>query len=526
MAIDAALQERLMAAAPHGMGIAVHAEEAPERMAVLSKFGGRTLGELNANANRLARVLRAHGVGPDVGVALLCRNRPEFIETVVACQRSGGRMTPINWHLAPPEVAYIADNCEALVLITDEAFAPAVAAAQAASSHLRLTLAIGGEIEGAESYEEALAAEEGSNIDNPILGAPMLYTSGTTGHPKGVYRKADPTPTPFLLAVRESGDFEPDTDCSLVTGPLYHAAPLGLNLAMPMGAGVGSVLMDRWDAEETLALIDRHRITHTHMVATMFHRMLALPPEVRERYDVSSMRWLCHGAAPTPVHVKHQIIEWFGPVVWEYYAATEGGTFWVDSSEWLEKPGSVGRTVEGTSYKVLDDDGEPVAAGTTGTVYFEAAENRFVYFKAPDKTASAYRDDFFTMGDMGYVDEDGYLFLTGRSAETIIAGGVNIYPQEIDDVLQQHPAVYEVCTVGVPHEEWGESVKSVVEVGDGYEAGDELAEELLAWCRENLPDFKRPRSIDFATDLPRMPTGKIQRGLVRAPYWKGRERQI
>ena len=295
---------------------------------------------------------------------------------------------------------------------------------------------------------------------------------------------------------------------------------------MPMGAGVGSVLMDKWDAEETLALIDKHRVTHTHMVATMFHRMLSLPQEVRDRYDVSSMRWLMHGAAPTPVHIKHKIIEWFGPVVWEYYAATEGGTFLVDSNEWLKKPGSVGRTVEGTKYKVLDDDGQPVPTGTTGTVYFEAAENRFVYFKAPDKTDAAYRDDFFTMGDMGYVDEDGYLFLTGRSAETIIAGGVNIYPQEIDDVLQQHPAVYEVCTVGVPHEEWGESVKSVVEVDESYEAGDELAEELLTWCRENLPDFKRPRSIDFATDLPRMPTGKIQRGLVRAPYWKGRERAI
>ncbi len=526
MAIDPELQERLMAAAPYGMGVAVHADEAPDRMAVLSKYGGRTLGELNANANRLARVLRAHGIGPDKGVALLCRNRPEFVDAVVACSRSGARLTPINWHGTPDEVAYIVDNCEALVLIADAAFAPAAAAAQAKSTHLRLTLAVGGEIKGAAPYDEALAAEDGSNIDDPILGAPMLYTSGTTGRPKGVYRKPDATPTPFLLEVRESADFEPATDCSLVTGPLYHAAPLGLNLAMPMGAGVGSVLMDKWDAEETLALIDRHGVTHSHLVATMFHRMLALPEEVRNRYDVSSMRWLIHGAAPTPVHTKRQMIEWFGPVVWEYYAATEGGTFYIDSKQWLRKPGSVGRTVEGTKYRVLDDDGRPTPTGKTGTVYFAAPENRFEYFKAPEKTASAYRDDYFTMGDMGHVDEDGYLFLTGRSAETIIAGGVNIYPQEIDDVLTRHPAVYEVCTVGVPHEEWGESVKSVVELDDGYEASDDLAEELLAWCREQLPDFKRPRSIDFATDLPRMPTGKIQRGLVRAPYWKGRERAI
>ena len=526
MAIDPALQERLMAAAPYGMGVAVHAEAAPDRMAVKSKFGDRTLGELNANANRLVRVLRAHGVGPDTGVALLCRNRPEFIETLAACSRCGARMTPINWHVTPPEVAYIVSNSEARVLIADEAFAPAVAEAQSESDHLRLTLAVGGEIEGAEPYDQALAAEDGTDIEDPILGAPMLYTSGTTGHPKGVYRKADATPSPFLLEVRESADFEPDTDCSLVTGPLYHAAPLGLNLAMPMGAGVGSVLMDKWDPEETLALIDRHHATHSHMVATMFHRMLALPEEIRERYDVSSMRWLIHGAAPTPVHVKRQIIDWFGPVVWEYYAATEGGTFYVDSEQWLKKPGSVGRTVEGTKYKVLDDDGNPIPVETTGTVYFQASENRFEYFKAPDKTASAYRGDYFTMGDMGYVDEDGYLFLTGRSAETIIAGGVNIYPQEIDDILTLHPAVYEVCTVGVPHQEWGESVKSVVEVNEGFEAGEELAGELLAWCREHLPDFKRPRSIDFASDLPRMPTGKILRGLVRAPYWKGRKRAI
>ncbi|MDX1383038.1 MAG: AMP-binding protein, partial [Thermoanaerobaculia bacterium] len=256
------------------------------------------------------------------------------------------------------------------------------------------------------------------------------------------------------------------------------------------------------------------------------HRLLALPDEVKERYDTSSMRWVVHGAAPCPVHTKRAMIEWWGPVLYEYYAATEGGSYYVDSHEWLTKPGTVGRPLPGTEARVLDDEGEEVAAGETGTVYFKAPQNRFEYFKAPEKTASAYRGDWFTMGDMGYVDADGHLFLTGRSAETIIAGGVNIYPQEIDDVVSQHPAVHEVCTVGMPHEEWGETVVTVVEVREGVEASDELAREMLEWARERLPDYKRPRRIDFATDLPRLPTGKILRRQVREPYWAGREKQI
>ncbi len=524
---DAARLEQLQQAALVGMSVAFHASEAPDRMAVESKYGARTFGELNAKVNQLVRALRGAGVGHDDGVALLCRNRPEFGETQLASLRMGSRMTPINWHLMPEEVAYIVENCEAKVLVADAAFAEAVAASRAASDHLKLVLAVGGEIEGAESYDEALAAEDPTDIPDPSIGFGMLYTSGTTGHPKGVYRKPTGVPSPFLLEVRESADFAPATDVSLVTGPLYHAAPLGLNWSIPIGAGIGCVLMDKWDAEETLQLIHSKKVTHSHMVATMFHRMLQLPTEVKARYDVSSLRWILHGAAPTPVHVKQQIIDWWGPIVWEYYAATEGGSYYIGSEEWLRKPGSVGRPVEGTEAKLMDDEGNDVPQGDTGTVYFLAPdEGRFEYFKAEEKTSSAYRGDYFTMGDMGYLDEDGYLFLTGRSAETIIAGGVNIYPQEIDDVLNQHDAVYEVCTIGVPNEEWGESVASVVEVQAGYEEGDELREELMAYCAENLPPYKRPRLIDFGHDLPRMPTGKIQRHKVRAKYWEGHGKSI
>lgn len=518
--------EELLQWAKKGMSLAYHASLAPDRVAIRSAFGDRTWGRLNENANRLARRLRSAGIGPGDGVALLARNRPEFVESLQAIARIGARLTPINWHLEGDEVAYIVDNCEAKALIADIAFASSAGEASRSASRLHTRLAVGGEIEGFDDYEAGLAEHSPTDIEDPVLGLSMLYTSGTTGRPKGVHRKPDATPSPLILACRESAACDPANDLSLVTGPLYHAAPLGLNLAIPFAVGVGALLMDRWDAEETLRLIDRYKLTHTHMVATMFHRLLGLPEEIRAKYDLSSMRWLVHGAAPCPVHIKKAMIEWLGPVLYEYYAATEGGSYWIGSEEWLTKPGTVGRTVEGTCARIFDDDGNEVGVREAGTIYFEAPENRFEYFKSPEKTASAYHGNYFTMGDMGYVDEDGYLFLTGRSAETIIAGGVNIYPQEIDDVLSQHPAVYEVCTVGVPNEEWGESVLSVVELHPHLEASDELSQELVEWARERLPDYKRPRTVDFATELPRLPTGKILRRQVREPYWAGRERSI
>jgi long-chain acyl-CoA synthetase len=355
----------------------------------------------------------------------------------------------------------------------------------------------------------------------------MLYTSGTTGRPKGVFRKASATGSAIVAHLRKSAAFRPGTDSVLITGPLYHAAPLATH-GMGLTSGVGSVLMGKWDAEETLTLIARDRITHTHLVATMFQRLLNLPDdEVKARYDISSLRWVSHGAAPTPVHVKQRMIAWWGPILYKYYAATEGGTFLVDSEEWLRRPGTVGRSIEGRPVKILDEAGHPVPAGQPGYVYFVApTEGRFEYFKAPEKTAAAYRGDFYTLGDIGYLDEEGYLFLTGRSAETIISGGVNIYPQEVDDVLSRHPAVHDVCTIGVPDEEWGERVTAVVELAAGYAATPELERELLGLCRQHLAAFKCPRAIDFQVNLPRLPTGKIVRREVRAPYWAGRDKTI
>jgi long-chain acyl-CoA synthetase len=502
-----------------GMATAVYAAESPDRMAVISQYGDRTFRELNARANQLVRVLRDLGAGAGDTIALVCRNRPEFVEVYEAVLRGGYRLTPINWHLTAEEIAYIVDDSEAAVLIGDAFFGDTLVATTKLLAGAPELLAVGGDIDGFASYEEALAARDGSDIDDPEPGGAMLYTSGTTGRPKGVRRAMGLAPGLYRLHARNS-PHAGATNRSLVTGPLYHAAPLSISLTAPLAAGLGLVLMDGWSPEETLALIEQHGITHTHLVPIMFHRLLALDDDTKQRFDLSSLRLVLHGAAPCPVDVKRRMIEWWGPVVEEYYAATEGGGTYITSKEWLAKPGSVGKATPGSTVVVRTDAGEVAAPGEVGTVWFKRSEiEPFEYHRDPDKTASVHDGDLFTLGDMGYMDGDGYLFLTGRSAELIISGGVNIYPAEIDAALLEHPAVHDVATIGVPDEEWGEAVKAVVEVRAGVTADDALAAELLAFCRDRLAHFKCPRSIDFAVDLPRFETGKIYRRLVRDGYW-------
>ena len=343
----------------------------------------------------------------------------------------------------------------------------------------------------------------------------MLYTSGTTGRPKGVRRP----PGQAAAAVNIYGYVERGDDVHLCTGPLYHAAPLAFSLAAPLAFGCGVVLMDRWDAEEALRLIAEHRVTHTHMVPTMFHRLLSLPDDAREKYDISSLRYVLHGAAPCPVPVKQRLLDWMGPIVWEYYAATEGVGSFVDSATWLQKPGTVGKPTVDGQVMVGDATGNPLSAGEIGLVYLRAPEGaRFEYFKDQEKTSSSYRGDYFTLGDVGYLDTDGFLFLTDRSANLIISGGVNIYPAEVDAVLLEHPAVGDVATIGIPNEEWGEEVKAVVEVQPGVEPAPALADELLAFCRERLAAYKCPRTVDFIDALPRQDNGKIYKRLLRDRY--------
>jgi long-chain acyl-CoA synthetase len=471
--------------------------------------------------------LRARGLGEGDAVALICTNRPEFAEVTYAAQRSGLRLTPINWHLTGDEAAYIVEDCEAKALIADGELAGVAADASRTAPGCTVRLAAGGPIAGFEDYATAIAAEDGTDLADPVPGNTMLYTSGTTGRPKGVYRQV-PAAAMTSSGRNEgaaqggnwgAGGYQPGQDMHLCTGPLYHAAPLAFSLSSPLAFGAGTVLMERWDAEEALRLIEAHHITHTHMVPTMFHRLLSLPEEVRSHYDIASLRYVLHGAAPCPVPVKRQLIEWLGPIVYEYYAATEGVGSAVDSATWLEHPGTVGRPVTEDQVKIADPEGNPLPANEIGLVFLQSpGQGGFEYYKDPEKTRDTYRGSYFTLGDVGYLDDEGYLYLTDRTANLIISGGVNIYPAEVDAVLLQHSAVGDVATIGIPNPEWGEEVKAVVELQNGVEASPALAEELIQFCRDRLSHFKCPRSIDFIDELPRQDNGKIYKRLLRDRY--------
>jgi long-chain acyl-CoA synthetase len=510
-----------------GMTIAVHAHHNPDGVAIVSPNGDRTWGELNHRVNQMARVLRGRGLRTGDAVALLAHNAPEFVETWAACQRTGLRITAVNWHQSPEIVAYVVDNCDAKALIASARFGGAALEAARLARQLTVKIAFAGPIAGFEDYETLVGQQSGEDVPDPEVGSTMLYTSGTTGRPKGVFRATRPVVSQLTNVANETARWQAGKDVSLLTGPLYHAAPLGLNLVLPINAGCATVLMDKWDAEDTLRQIEKHRITHTHLVPTMMHRMLQLPDATRKKYDVSSMRWIIHGAAPCPAHVKQAMMDWFGPSLYEYYSATEGGGVWIEPHDWLRKPGTVGRAVPGVEIKLLDAHGEPVPAGAEGFIYTKApATGRFAYYKEPSKTENSYRGDWFTLGDMGRFDEEGFLFLTGRTAELIISGGVNIYPVEIDEVLIRHEAVADAAVVGVPNEDWGEEIKAVVELKPGFQRNDATVQSILAFVKENLPGFQRPRSVDFIDTLPRSLAGKVLRQQVRAPYWEGRARKI
>jgi long-chain acyl-CoA synthetase len=512
------LLARLIEAAATGMTASVWAKEKPDAIAIHDPIQTRTFLEVNANANRVVRLLRSHGLGPGDAVALLCGNRAEFIEVLSAALRGGFRITPVNWHLTGGEVEYIINDCEAKALFAETRF---VAALAVKTPHVRVKIAIGEDAPGFLPYAETLAGLDGSDIDDPMMGGAMLYTSGTTGRPKGVYRR---TNTTVLLP----GPGE-DDDVQMCVGPAYHAAPLAFDVRSAMAQGNPLIFLGGWDAENVLRTIERHKVTRAHMVPIMFQRLLALPAEVKARHDLSSLRFVIHGAAPCPPEVKKAMIDWLGPIVHEYYAGSEGGAgFVVTSQEWLAKPGTVGRLPAPDAVKLIGEDGAEITArNTPGTIYFKVSPIApFEYYKDPAKTAAAHRGDYFTLGDVGYLDDDDYLFLTGRTAECIISGGVNIYPQEIDNEIIKHPAVEDSCAIGAPNDEWGEEVKVVVTLQPGEVASDALGADILAFARARLAGYKTPRTIEFAAELPRNLAGKIQRGKVRAPYWAGRERQI
>jgi len=519
------LDDRLGAAGMNGMTIAVWADLKPDATFIHDPDGTtHSWGKVNAQANRIVRLLRQHGLKPGDAVALVCSNRAEFVEVLAATQRAGWRITPVNWHLTADEIAYIVNDCEAKAGFFDKRVSASEAAA-AQCPGLSVKVAIGGAMPGFLDYDAALAPLDGSDIDDPTLGNAMMYTSGTTGRPKGVYRAQPVVPVQGLYAMR---GYDHATSVQLCAGPAYHAAPLAFDVRGAMGAGCELVLFDKWDSEGILKTIVDKRVTHMHLVPIMFQRLLALPDEVKAAHDIGHVKYIVHGAAPCPPEVKLAMIEWFGPVLNEYYAGSEGGAgFVISAEEWLKKPGSVGKRPAMLGSKILDDELNELPPGMPGKIYHQLPPGGgFTYYKDEAKTQKSRVGDYFTLGDVGYYDEDDYLFLTGRDAETIISGGVNIYPQEIDNELIKHEAVADSSTIGAPHDEWGEQVKAVIMLKDGYQPSAELAQEILAFARTNLPAFKVPRSVDFVADLPRSEAGKIQRNKVRAPYWEGRARQI
>jgi len=483
-----------------------------------------TYGELAAEADRIGRGFRELGLQPGDSVATLLPNGADLVAVYFAAIQTGLYIVPLNWHLVAAEMAHILDDSDTKVFLAGARFASAAAAARGDVPGFAI-----GEVEGFGSFSELGASSQG-RPSGRTAGAPMVYTSGTSGRPKGVRRPltgADPDLVPptanWFFSLFGLKPF--DGHVHLCGSPLYHTAVLNfVTISLQLGHSV--VLMDRWEPGEMLKLIDRHKVTHTHMVPTQFRRLLALPDEVKVRYNVTSMRAAIHGAAPCPQEVKRRMLDWWGPVVIEYYAASEGGGTAITAQEWLRKPGSVGKAWPGSEVRVLDADGEDVPVNQPGQVFMRMGVSTFEYHRDRAKTEKSRRRDMFTVGDIGYLDEDGYLYLCDRESDMIISGGVNIYPAEIEAELSCHPKVADVAVFGIPHDDWGEEIKAVVQPADGVDAGAELTDDLLAFLGERLAKFKLPRSIDYTAELPRDPNGKLYKRRLRDPYWAGKDRAI
>jgi long-chain acyl-CoA synthetase len=501
----------------------VFAEETPDKPAYIMASTGQAISyrELNDRSNQGAQLFRAMGLQVGDGVAIMMENHPIYYEVLWAAQRCGLRYTAISSRLTAGEVEYIVKDSGAKAFIVSNYMAPVATEVAPNIPEVALLMAAG-PVAPFASFEDARAKFPAEPVADETPGGAMLYSSGTTGRPKGVKRAlagGSLLDTDALtLWARTLYDMNPDT-IYLSPAPLYHAAPLGWSMNVHRVGGT-VVLMEKFDAEDTLAFIERYKITHVQFVPTHFVRMLKLPQEVRDRYDYSSLKLVFHAAAPCPVPVKEQMIAWWGPIIHEYYAGTEGnGRTVINPEEWLAHKGSVGRASAPVEVKICDDDGEPLPPRAEGLVYFAGGAS-FEYHNAPEKVReSTNRYGWTTLGDVGWLDEEGYLYLTDRKSFMIISGGVNIYPQEIENLLITHPRVADAAVVGAPDEEMGEKVVAVIQPMDWGEAGDRLRDELTAFCRANLSSVKLPRRIEFMEELPRHPTGKLYKRLIRDAYW-------
>ncbi len=507
------------------------AEKHPDRLALIEPDGRAwRAGELHGEANRLVHGLRARGLRQGDCVAVCLPNGAEMIQTYLAAAQAGWYLTPINHHLTAAEIAYILGDCEAKAFIGAERFADACAgAAEQVGLPAQARYAVGA-VKGFGPFAALTDGQPTSPPADRAAGQVMNYTSGTTGRPKGVRRPLaafdpDAVFSMFAMFLAMFG-VQPEADnVHLCGSPLYHTAVL-VFAGSSLHYGHAVVLMDKWTPELCLDHIGRYHVTTSHMVPTQFHRLLALPADVRARADVSSLRHMVHAAAPCPIDIKRRMLDWWGPVIYEYYAASEGGGTLVTPQEWLKYPGTVGRAWPGADVRVLDDAGLPSPTGTPGTVYMALGAADFKYHKDDDKTAASRREGFFTVGDVGYLNEEGYLFLCDRKIDMIISGGVNIYPSEIEADLLTHPKVADAAVFGIPNEDWGEEVKAVIEPAAGVETGAALADEILAYCAARMAKYKCPRTIDFVQAMPRDPNGKLYKRKLRDPYWAGRDRAI
>jgi long-chain acyl-CoA synthetase len=504
---------------PAGLHLAAHARTDPDRPALVMAGSGavRTYGEIDAAAVALARALRGRGLRTGDHLAVLLDNQPAFFDVVWAAMRAGLYVTPINWHLTAAEAGYIVRDCDATALVASAGLADVVAAmAPDDLAAVTTRIVVDGDLPGFEPLGAVLAPAGTGPVADEHDGGWMFYSSGTTGRPKGILPPLPPASlgAPSFLTSMLSGLFGFTRDTVYLSpAPLYHAAPAGWTTGTQRLGGL-AVVMERFDPLDLLAAVERHRVTHVQLVPTHMIRLLKLPAAERDRYDLSSLRMVVHAAAPCPVEVKQAFLEWLGPIVHEFYSGSEGAGFChIGPEEWLAHPGSVGRSMSGAIH-VLGPDREELPVGEEGEVWFETPR-RFEYHRDPGKTATVWDDRGWSwLGDIGRVDEEGYLYLTDRASHMIISGGVNIYPREAEDVLVLHPAVADVAVLGTPDDEVGERVTAFVELAEGREPTEATADELIDWCRDRLSHFKCPREVRFVDELPRLPTGKLLKRLL------------